>query len=264
MDWVSILAAGIVGGIAAAIASLTVGTSKRFRFAAAMFILFLTLQLLSDRMVLPRVRLWQVDRKLREAAFFRDIAEADPQMYTRVLAVALDSSQKGEAADSIMRRVGRIILPTLPKYAGAASDDSIIAFVDAMVREVDGLHRAQSDNCYYSLFPDESGAPPLSSLYPDEGTMGKSVDAVMAGLVHSAVHNPQPLPDTARAKELRAVIYDRLLSKYGNDVFLLQQTPADSAGRQKVCEMAVSLYKDAESLPKADASLVLRYLLSTQ
>jgi len=83
-------------------------------------------------------------------------------------------------------------------------------------------------------------------------------------MVHSAVHTPQPLPDAVRAEALLAPIADRLRDEYGSDLVLFQQKPTDTAGRQKVCAIAISLYKDVESLPQSDASLLLRYLLFNQ
>src|SRR5215472_15356771 len=148
----------------------------------------------------------------------------------------------------------------LRKYTGTASDESVIGYIDVAARKVEALHNAHSDACYYYLFPNENGAPPPSS-YADNKTT-KDTLAAWYSIVQSAVHSPQSPPDAAKARTLLVPVCQRLRDAYGNDLRLFNKKPVDSVGRQKVCDISLSLNRDDESRPKNDAGLVLRYLLS--
>lgn len=211
---------------------------------------------------LPGVRLGQADRELKTIPFFRAISEVDPLTYQKMLALTVDGMGKGESIDTISSKVVPILSETIPKYTGTASDESVIALIDVVVRRVEALHSAHSDACYYYLFPNENGAP-LPSSYSDDKTNADSL-AAMGSIVQSAVHSPQPPPDAAKAQTLLVPVFKRLRDAYGDDLRLLKQKPVDSAGRQRVCDISISLYRNVESLPNGDAGMVLRYLLSDQ
>jgi hypothetical protein len=147
---------------------------------------------------------------------------------------------------------------------GTASDQSVVAFVDLTNRHLENLHRAQSDACYHFLFPQEAGVGVAAfSGYSDRKVRDEMVHAI-GDVVHSAVHSPQPLPDPATAESLLDPILVRLRDEYGSDLLLFKQKPLNTVGRQRVCTMTSSLYREVENLPQRHASLVLRYLLSNQ
>ena len=264
MDWLAIVSGAIAGALAAAIASLLTGKSKERRglFAIVTLVIFLTLKVFFDQAVLPHVRVWQTDRQLRELPFYRDLAEVDPQTYQKVRDIVADSVKKGERADVIVSRISPIVANTLPRYVGAASDESVNGFIDVTIRKTEELRITHLDACYYFLFPPENGGPAVPAYF-DQKSQDQMLD-VMGRIVHSAVHAPQPLPDSTRAQLLLVPVLDRLRDDFGSDLSLLQQKPTDTTGRQKVCDMAISLYKNVEDLPPNDASLLLRYLLSDE
>jgi hypothetical protein len=198
---------------------------------------------------------------LRELPFYRDLAEVDPQTYEKVRVVTSDSVRKCDGADVIASRIQPIVAATVPKYIGTASDDSVIAFIDVVVRQVEVLHNSHSDKCYYFLFPHEQGAPLGIANSLDQKSRDESIE-VLGRIVHSAVHTPQPLPDAGKAEVLLVPISGQLKDEFGTDLLLFEQKPTDTVGRQKVCAMTVFLYKNIEALPKRDAGLLLRYLLT--
>jgi hypothetical protein len=263
MDWVSVLLAAVCGAMAATVASLVTIKVKNNRapYLVITLVVFLGLKAFSNKTILPGVRDWQTDRQLRELPFYRDLAEVDPQTYQKIRVVASDSVRKGDGADVIASRMVPIVAGTVPKYVGTASDESVVAYIDVIVQQIEALHKSHSDACYYLLFPREQGAMPgvISSL--DQKTRDESLDT-LGRIVHSAVHTPQPLPDARKAEALLVPVMDQLRGEFGNDLMLFQQKPTDSIGRQKVCAITVFLYKNVEALPQRDASLLLRYLLS--
>jgi hypothetical protein len=263
MDWMSVLAAAACGALAAAIASLVTIKSKKSRglFSVITVVLFFLLRTLSDKTVLPRVRDWQTDRQLRELPFYSDLAEVDPQTYEKVRVVTSDSVRKGDGADVIASRIAPLLAGTMPKYIGTASDDSVIAFIDVVIRQVEALQNSHSDACYYFLFPHEQGATPVTIASLDQRNRDESIEA-LGRIVHSAVHTPQPLPDAEKAEALLVPVIGQLKDEFGSDLLLFQQKPTDTVGRQKVCAITVSLYKKVEALSRPDASVLLRHLLS--
>jgi hypothetical protein len=263
MDWMSVLAAALCGALAAGIASLVTIKSKNRSglFSVITVVLFFVLRALSDKTIMPRVRDWQTDRQLRELPFYRDLAEVDPQTYEKVRIVTSDSVRKGDGADVIASRIMPIVEGTVPKYVGAASDESVVNLSSVVIRQVESLQNLHSDACYYFLFPHEQRATPATIASLDQKSRDESIDA-LGRIVHSAVHAPQPLPDARKAEALLAPVIDQLANQFGNDLLLLQQKPTDTVGRQKVCAITVSLYKKIEALPQPDASLLLRHLLS--
>ena len=262
MNWPNLLALAVSIVLAALIASLVVGTSKRKRYALVLFVFVIGLKYLANQTLLPRIQRWQLDRQLRELPFYREIAQVDPVMYAQIEAVAWDSATKGEGADELTRRLEPIAIKTLPTYINVGSDEAVTAFVDVTIRRIEELHRANSDGCYYAIYPVESGNPPISS-YADERTNNESLEA-MGRIVLSAVRTPQAPPDAAKAEALLASVMARLRANYGNDLLLVRQKPTDSAGRQKVCQMTTALFRDVECLPKNDAGIVLRYVFANQ
>jgi hypothetical protein len=264
MDWMSVLSAAIAGALAAAIASLLFlrkSKDHRFAYTTLTVVLFLGFKLFSDQSILPRIREWQTDEQLRELPFYRDLAEVDPLTYEKVRVVMSDSVRKGDGADVIASRIAPIVAGTVPKYVGTASDDSVVAFIDVVIRQVESLHSSHSDACYYFLFPHEQGATPGLISSWDQKNRDESIVA-LGRIVHSAVHTPQPLPDARKAETLLVPVMDQLRNEFGNDLLLLQQKPTDTVGRQKVCAITVFLYRNVEALSQRDASLLLRYLLS--
>lgn len=263
MAWLFFLSAGIAGAVASAIAYflfLRKSKERRGLFLVVSLVLFIVLLNVSTKTILPRLFEWQTDRQLREMPFYRDLAEVDPQTYQKVRVVASEAAKSGEGANTIASRIAPIVAGTVAKYVGAASDDSVIAFVNLSIHQVEELRRLHSDACYYYLYPQEKVATPVTS-YLDQKGIDESID-VLGRLLHSATHTPQALPDVAKAGALLAPVQTRLTIEYGNDLMLFRQKPTDTAGREKVCAMTVSLLKNAEALPREDASLLLRYLLS--
>src|SRR5258706_3763538 len=161
MDWVSVLLAAVCGAMAATVASLVTIKVKNNRapYLVITLVVFLGLKAFSNTTILPGVRDWQTDRQLRALPFYRELAEVDPQTYVKDRVVTSDSVRKGDGADVIASRIQPIVAATVPKYIGTASDDSVIAFIDVVVRQVEALHNSHSDGCYFFLFPHEQGAP---------------------------------------------------------------------------------------------------------
>ena len=261
MDWISIVVSALAGGAAAGIAAAAVRNVKERRVAFAIItaVLFVVIRAGLERTVVPPIREKQVEKELRTMPFYNEIAEVDPATYAKVKQVAADALKNHEGSDAIAGKIAGIIQDTVPKYVGKASDDSVLDFIDTVVGQTENLQKKDPDACYYFLFP--AADKPLVANETDEKTKDEML-AVMGKIVHSAVHSPQDPPDPAKAQALLDPVIANLQLEYGRDLLLIQQKPGDAAGRAKVCAITISLYKGIAQLPRTDASLVSRYILS--
>ena len=262
MDWISVVFAALAGAIGGAVASLLVGTKKdrRLPFSIIVLVVFFSVRFLFDRTLVPKVQFWQADREIRQVAFYKELAEDDPTTYATVQLAIMESVKRNEGADAVQKRISPIIANTVPKYIGAASDESVLAFAAAFTRQLRILKSNDTDACYYFMFPAPNQPSTPAARFSKSDT--DEMVSVMYRILHSSVHSPQPLPDEARSDALLQPILIKLQGEYGRKLSLLQQKPDDAEGRATVCTIAVSLYEDVESLKGPDASLLLRHLMA--
>lgn len=265
MDWASIVSAGISGGLAAGIAYFVVRNPKERRVAYVVVVVVVMwgINSLSKRFVLPQVFDWQAEREIRRIPVYHEIADNDPETYRKIRTTVLQGLRNGERQEVVASRVSTILANSLPRYIGRASDESVIAFADLMVRETDHLGRTDPDACYHFLFPHQYGAPDLLGKYLGEKDQKDSLD-VMGRIFHSAMHAPQPLPEASQSEALLDSVTSGLYKDFGPDLLVLQKIPADTAGRKKVCLITTALYKRVLNLPKKESGMLLRYMLSKQ
>jgi len=261
MDWPSIVLAGISGGLAAGIAVLLVGTSKerRLPFIVVLVVAMIGINHYSGRFVLPRIHDWQAERGILEIPLYREVAANDPEMYREIKSATLKGMKKGERKEIIASQISTIIATSLPRYIVRASDESVIAFAELMVKQTDYLSHVNPDACYQFLFPHEFGEPGLASRYLDKAYERQSID-VMTRIFHSAVKMPQDLPDAKRSEVLLDQVTKSLNKDFGADLLLIQKKPTDAEGRKKVCILTTALYNHALGLPQRDSSMLLRYI----
>jgi hypothetical protein len=265
MDWIGPVIAGLSGAIAAVIAQLTVGFRKERKgfYLIAFAVLFVGLEFSAKGYVEPWLRGWDAERQVREIPFYKELSVRDPLAYQRIKTAIQEAVRSGDSKEKTSQRIADVIVDIFPRYLPKASDDSVVAYANWMVRGLEELDRANPDACYAFLFPHKFGEPGLAQKYMDVKTKEEVLD-VLTDIVESAIKNPQLEPDRKKAEELLQPILATMAQKYGADVSLLQGTAHDSSERKKVCGMSSELFRQIASLPKAGASMTLRYLLSSK
>jgi hypothetical protein len=263
MDWISVAAYGVSGALGVLFASLIVGSKKERRviYLAVLVATMYGVHALAARFVLPSVYGWHIDRQIRQTGLYSEIAESDPQTYEKLKDVVLEGARNGESAGIIESKISPIVMATLPRYVPTASDKSVITFISLTSDELKQLNRTDPDACYQFLFPQKFSSPSVAIQNMDETTKTRLLQA-MAGLVHSATHNPQPLPDKDESEALLKPISSELAQRYGTDIFLLQRTPKDQSERGKLCSLVSDLYEQVLKLPPRQSSEVLRDMFS--
>jgi hypothetical protein len=155
MDWISIVAAAVVGGLAGLIAALL---TERFKWNRIIFVTvclgcFALLNIISKELVLPRIRAWRVNQSLLEMPVYQFVKKGDPQTYEKLRSALSESIQKNETREQAVIKLRSILSPTIPRYIAAASDRSVIHYFGVMMKEMEILKAADPSLCHQFLFP---------------------------------------------------------------------------------------------------------------
>jgi len=246
--------------VAAAVAHLIV-RGKRERIGVGVVVsLALFLSLLSSMKRL--MDHWDVNRQMNDIPFYKTLSVSDPAAYQRVKVILLEGVRSGEPTQKTALRIADALQEILPRYIPRASDDSVVAFANVMIHDLDELDRTNGDACYGFMYPHKYAGAGLASEYLDSESRQKDLD-VLFQVVETAAKHPQAEPSPEASDELLKPIETGLYQKYGKDLMLFQGVARDSAERKKVCDISLDMFQQIAALPKADASMVLRTLLSS-
>jgi hypothetical protein len=263
MDWISIVGAGLGAGLGALIAQLLVRPGKeRKKFNVVSLLIGVASGLFVwTTFIGPPIRVWETKREFRASPFFSELSVYDPTAYAKFESLYVEIVRNGATKQKASLGMGDELIRIVPKYMLKASDESVVAFGSWMVASLEELHGANSDACYSFLFPHKFGEAELVKANMSAQSGDKSLQ-VMQGIIVSALKNPQSAPDEKKVDELLQPIIRNLVGTYGSDLKLMSGTAMDGPERKKVCEMATEMYREILSLPPADASTVLRNMLS--
>jgi len=200
----------------------------------------------------------KIESQLQRLPTYREIKDSDTQAYETITAIVLDGIRKGQSVGMIASRIQPVIVAVFLKHIPQASDDAIVAFATHFVRRIMELTQISPDLCYQYLFPQEYGLPEI-----DDKTL-QEASAVMAAVIRTATHNPQPSPDASQSEALLEPVRTTLHEEYGDDLFLLANPLGESVDKKKVCTMMVAMYEEVLKMPKKESGMVLRYLLSSE
>ena len=211
----------------------------------------------------PRIREWDAEREIRAMPFYHELSIHDPAAYEQVKTIVIEAVRSGDSKEKMGAKISDALVNILPKYLPKASDNSVVAYVNWTVLQLDALDHTNPDACYALMFPHKFGEPGFALKYIDPKSNEPAV-AILQDVVSSAISNPQAEPDPAKSEEVLQQVLTPVVQKYGRDLSLLLGTPKDASERKKVCEMSSDLLREILALPKPDASLVFRYLLSAK
>lgn len=260
MNWMGIVLIALSVAVAAAVAHLIV-RGKRERIGVGVVVsLALFLSLLSSMKRL--MDHWDVNRQMNDIPFYKTLSVSDPPAYQRVKAILLDGVRSGEPTGKTALRIADALQEILPRYMPKASDDSVVAFANVMIHDLDALDRTNGDACYGFLYPHKYSGAGFAAKYLDSKSKEADLD-VLFQVVETAIKHPQAAPSPEASNELLKPIQITLYQKYGKDLMLFHGVARDSAERKKVCDISLDMFQQIAELPKADASMVLRFLLST-
>ena len=240
--------------------------TRRILILAIPVLVFIVLSALTKVLVIPPLHLWtsqrEIEKSLLEISAYEIIAKYDSKAYEQIRQEILNSLKNGESQDEASGRARRRVAELVSEYIPRASDDAILRYMKAMVKEMDELAAKNPELCYQFLFPQKYGPADVNEHLTPE-TQRENLVA-LAEVIRTAVEQPQSLPDTAAAETLLKNTLNQFSQGHREDTLLLKDPFAPGIDKGKACSLIASLYKEVLRLPEKESSLVLRYMLSTK
>src|SRR5262245_26986422 len=99
MDWIGIAIAAFSGALAALAARLIVGFNKERKAisAIAFVIFFIGSRFAVNTYLEPKIRLWDIERQLREIPLFNTLSVHEPDNFHYFAKAVYDSARKGSS-----------------------------------------------------------------------------------------------------------------------------------------------------------------------
>ena len=266
MNWINIAAAVTIGFISGAVAYFIAKKypTRRIPFFAIPVLVFIALSALTKFLVIPPLHLWtsqrEIEKSLSQISAYEVIAKYDPKAYEEIGREILSSLKNRESHDEAIGRARKRVAELVSGYIPRASDDAILRYMKAMVKEMEELAGKNPELCYQFLFPQKYGAVDVTQHLTQE-TQREDLVA-LEEVIRTAVEQPQPLPDSTAAEASLKKVLNQFAQVHGEDTLLLKDPFAPGIDKGKTCTLIASLYKEVLKLPEKDSSLVLRYMLS--
>jgi hypothetical protein len=268
LNWINIAAAvtiGLISGAVAYIIARKYPTRRILSFAIPVLV-FVVLSALVKFFLIPPLHLWksqrEVERSLSQVAAFKIIAKYDLKAYEEIKREILKSLKNRESPDEVFEQARQRVAEWVPGYIPRASDAAIVRYMKAMVKEMVELSGKNPELCYQFLFPRKYGAVNVTEHLSPE-TQREDL-AALAEVIRTAVEDPQSSPDPTPAETLLKEILSQFSLDHGEDTLLLKDPFAPGIDKAKACGLIAALYEKVLTLPEREASLVLRYMLSTK
>jgi hypothetical protein len=268
VNWINIAAAVTIGFISGAVAYFIAKKypTRRILIFAIPVLVFIALSALTKFLVIPPLHLWtsqrEIEKSLSQIAACEVIAKYDLKAYEEIRREILKSLKNKESHDEAIGRARKRVAELVPGYIPRASDDAILRYMKAMVKEMEELAGKNPELCYQFLFPQKYGAVDVTQHLTPE-TQREDL-AALAEVIRTAVQQPQPLPDPAAAETLLKSTLSQFSQDHGEDTLFLKDPFAAGIDKGKACSLIAALYQEVLKLPERESSLVLRYMLSAR
>jgi hypothetical protein len=192
---------------------------------------------------------------LTETPVYRAIAARDPVAYEATLATikAIVERQglQGETVAALHSLVGSSLTRHLPD----ASDEALLYFAHHIVAALEYLGRRDAKACIAYLSDKKSGV----ALSPE--LQGAEIEVTRI-VLESAV-KPRKPPSQQEWSPLAARVILQLKARYGAAVALLDNVESSNVDPRVGCALMKDLYAEILRLPRAQAAVVLRGLLTS-
>jgi hypothetical protein len=139
-----------------------------------------------------------------------------------------------------------------------ASDESVIAYADALVTAAEELEQHDAQACADYLYPRIPGAD-LSGMISTE-TLNADTVATAVVLSSGASHAGSQLPEY-QALQLIAPVLRDLSKEFGSGWHVMNKPYARDIDASLLCRVRTSFYRRTLQLPEGDAANVLRFYM---
>jgi hypothetical protein len=198
----------------------------------------------------------QIEQALLQLPLYAALKKSDPAAYKSVLKAVQEGVERGKSLAEIraatMPVIERISVEKLP----FTSDDAVVEFTNVAIEEMKTLQKKDPALCYNFAFS-RGDAFDYPRLFPAQ--LNERESDATAGVI-AGYSRDRKVPT---ADEFQADFADLGASwakLYGGDIKLLSAPVPNPADQAKACQLTISLYQLAVSLPEDKAAAVLRYL----
>jgi hypothetical protein len=260
MDWISIGASALVGGIVGLVLDFPL---RRLGVPGAVRVLLVVAMAAGIRQlgwpevpVEVRMALLSDGQRQEILAFAHkdrlvgQLLDRHPEDEDRIIESILRA--KADPRDPTSRLiVQQFLIDHLPEYALRTSDEAIVRLASATMGSVHALALKDPAACEAMIFGAGRTSPAVARL---QDVMGPAAHHALSAVVRDAIHSPQPAPERSEFDTLVAGLRD---SAEGDPRYhdpFEQDLPPQSG-----CRMLLSMYLFAhETLPKHQFALLLR------
>jgi hypothetical protein len=198
----------------------------------------------------------QIEQALLQIPLYAALKQSDAGAYQAVLKSVQEGVERGKS----LAEIRSVTMPVIEKVSVEklpfSSDEAIIEFTNVAIEELKTLQKNDPVLCYNFAFSrgDAYDYPRLFSTQLNERE-----SAATAGVIANYSGDTK----VPTAQEFQADFEDLGSSwakLYGGDIKLLGAPVSSPADQAKACQLTISLYQLAVSLPQDKAAAVLRYL----
>jgi len=194
--------------------------------------------------------------QIHQYRFVQVLEKYRPETRDRLVAIVHNAFEQHNPALAQIQTT-QLMQEYFPQYVPRTSDKAIVAFGTSLV-DLFGYFETNSPETCKSL---ATGGTLTQGLTPER--MNPTLDA-MADVIEDGASKPQDPPDQAKAQALVSGVIEKMYA--GTDPELLPMTALATPASQpagKLCHTMRSFYRTVLTLPPADASIVLRKLISS-
>lgn len=261
MDGISIAIAAVAGGLAAIIATLLVRNKgeNKLTYGITFLLLFVGMRTLGQSYVYPKIYVLtsfkEVEASLLEHSVFQAMKQQEAGTYHSMLLEIKAAMKKGADQSSYMAIGRKHMMEVFKRRLPLASDESLAAYSDVMLQEMQELKAKGGEICHKVLFEQNTEINGLK--YFSKATVDADLRA-MADIINSkGQYISYALDEDSISRKLEPLFMD-LAQEYGPDVMMLQNPNGKDVNKAKLCDMSIKLYSKINRLPLVERSGFLR------
>lgn len=198
----------------------------------------------------------KMEQELLQIPLYAALKQGDPAAYEQVLKTVREGVERGKS----LAEIRAVTMPVLQKvYISKlpfADDGAIVEFTSVAIEELKTLQKNDPVICYNYAFSQEQGYD-YPHLFPN--TLNEREGNAIAGVIGSYSAD-RKIPSAEEFQADFESLGTSWAKLYGGDLKLLGGSAASPAEKAKACQITISLYQLAVSLPEDKAANVLRYL----
>jgi len=200
----------------------------------------------------------QADRELQKSPILVALQKVEPETYTKIRTAVIDESTHGKSQAEVTATVNGYLVSVVAKYLPIASDDSIIQMTRVLTLEIDQVGAKSADACFRFLHhPAGASSVDLTQYATPEVLRADS--AATSAILESGIASPQRIPAKSEVDPALSRLGQQLVASFGAADVAGLADPA-TIDHARYCTIASAVYKQALSMPRAEAVPLLRYL----